>query len=207
MIDRNDMLELTRRMTVSRNCFSRIAGAYMVSEGYEDGSFNIHFGKLTAPEAKRNLDMAKAVIFSETNKQLKEYSFPQGSARRSGMWNMLMALKENRLKDDALLSVFYEVIGENFKTKQDYSVFMFSGSYDIPVKGSDGAFLSDSDIVYDFLVCAVSPLIKPYEPDEPVFGFLFPAFKDRLYDENMINIFNSDTDRIQTDVMKKILGE
>ena len=28
-IDREDMLELTRRMTVSRNCFSRIAGAYM----------------------------------------------------------------------------------------------------------------------------------------------------------------------------------
>ena len=25
-IDREDMLELTRRMTVSRNCFSRIAG-------------------------------------------------------------------------------------------------------------------------------------------------------------------------------------
>ena len=28
-IDREDMLELTRRMTVSRSCFSRIAGAYM----------------------------------------------------------------------------------------------------------------------------------------------------------------------------------
>ena len=38
------MLELTRRMTPSRNCFSRIAGAYMDEEGYEDGTFNIHFG-------------------------------------------------------------------------------------------------------------------------------------------------------------------
>ena len=31
-IDREDMLELTRRMTVSRNCFGRIAGAYMDEE-------------------------------------------------------------------------------------------------------------------------------------------------------------------------------
>ena len=42
-IDREDMLELTRRMTVSRNCFSRIAGAYMDEEGFIDGTFNTHF--------------------------------------------------------------------------------------------------------------------------------------------------------------------
>ena len=36
-IDREDMLELTRRMTVSRNCFSRIAGAYMDEEGFITG--------------------------------------------------------------------------------------------------------------------------------------------------------------------------
>ena len=28
MICREDMLELTRRMTVKRNCFTRVAGAY-----------------------------------------------------------------------------------------------------------------------------------------------------------------------------------
>ena len=43
MINRDDMLELTRRMTVSRTCFFRIAGAYMDNEGFEDSSFNIHF--------------------------------------------------------------------------------------------------------------------------------------------------------------------
>ena len=38
MINRDDMLELTRRMTPSRNCFARIAGAYMDEEGFEDGT-------------------------------------------------------------------------------------------------------------------------------------------------------------------------
>ena len=42
-IDREDMLELTRRMTVSRNCFSRIAGAYMDEEGFIDGTFHTNF--------------------------------------------------------------------------------------------------------------------------------------------------------------------
>ena len=44
-IDREDMLELTRRMTVSRNCFSRIAGAYMDEEG--NGSWKNKKGLLT----------------------------------------------------------------------------------------------------------------------------------------------------------------
>ena len=60
-IDREDMLELTRRMTVSRNCFGRIAGAYMDEEGYIDGTFNTHFLKLAASERAEKLKIAKAI--------------------------------------------------------------------------------------------------------------------------------------------------
>lgn len=45
MINRDDMLKLTRRMNPSRNCFARIEGAYMDSERFDNGTFNIHFGK------------------------------------------------------------------------------------------------------------------------------------------------------------------
>ena len=47
MINREDMLELTRRMTPSRTCMDRIAGGYMDEDGFLDGSFNIHFLKLS----------------------------------------------------------------------------------------------------------------------------------------------------------------
>lgn len=33
-INRDDMLELTRRMTLKRNCFDRIAGAYFDDDGF-----------------------------------------------------------------------------------------------------------------------------------------------------------------------------
>ena len=42
-INREDMLELTRRMTVKRSSMTRIAGAYMDREGYVDGTFNTNF--------------------------------------------------------------------------------------------------------------------------------------------------------------------
>lgn len=41
MIKREDMLELTRRMTPSRTCFDRIAGAYISDTGEIEDTFNI----------------------------------------------------------------------------------------------------------------------------------------------------------------------
>ena len=104
-INREDMLELTRRMTIKRNCFSRIAGAYMDEEGFVDGTFNTHFLKLSASDQTRNLAIAMA---------------------------------------------------------------------------SDKAELWESEEVYPFLMCAICPVSGDYEPGKPEYGFLFPAFKDRI---------------------------
>ena len=50
MINREDMLELTRRMTPARTCFDRIAGAYINDMGEVEDSFNVHFGNLSGGE-------------------------------------------------------------------------------------------------------------------------------------------------------------
>ena len=206
MIDRNDMLELTRRMTPARNCFVRIAGAYMDEEGYDHSTFNVNFRRLSTPEAKRNLEMAKAIPFAETNVQLKEFCFPEGEARQKSMWPLLTAIRNGEMKDDALLSIFYEIMGESYRTVTEYCIFVFYGSYDVPVKGTDGAWIEGSEEVYNFLVCAAAPTNEEYEPGTPEFGFLFPAFKDRGGDVGRINIFHADPERIQDEVVRKILG-
>ena len=47
MINREDMLELTRRMTLSRTSITRIAGCYVDRDGEFEGSFNTNFLKLS----------------------------------------------------------------------------------------------------------------------------------------------------------------
>ena len=71
MINREDMLELTRRMTPARSSVARITGAYLDEEGYVDGTFNTNFLKLSAGERTKNLNLAKQVLLSKTNEQLK----------------------------------------------------------------------------------------------------------------------------------------
>ena len=46
-INREDMLALTRRMTVKRTSMTRIAGGYLDRDGYIDGTFNTGFLKLS----------------------------------------------------------------------------------------------------------------------------------------------------------------
>ena len=180
MINREDMLELTRRMTPSRTCMDRIAGGYMDEDGFLDGSFNIHFLKLSGEEKAKNLALAKAVPFSKTNEQLKEYEFSPTQERPGSLWQLLMAMREARLKNDALNETFYELVGEHYQSVgKDYAVFLFHGTYDVPLKASDKESLWESEEVYDFLVCTISPLEGEYEPGEPEWGFLFPAFSDR----------------------------
>ena len=44
-INREDMLELTRRMTLKRNCFGRVAGGYYDEDGNLEDFFTCAFSK------------------------------------------------------------------------------------------------------------------------------------------------------------------
>lgn len=194
-IYRDDMLELTRRMTIKRNCFSRIAGAYFDEEGYIDGTFNTHFLNLSAADKQRNLDIAKAIPFAETNVELTEKEFTQAEKGPNSMWQLLMALKDCELKNDALLDVFYEKFAELHPVPYPHAVYFFFGSYDVPRKGSDHVSQWESEEVYSFLICAVCPVHGEYEADDPVGGFLFPAFKYRSADYDRMNVFRAEKNR------------
>ena len=191
-INREDMLELTRRMTLKRNCFDRITGAYIDEEGFVDGTFNKHFLKLSEKDQQINLNIAKAIPFSETNVQLQEYAFGELDRKPGSIWQLLMALKECGLKNDAMLDVFYEEFGGRYHADGSYAVYFYHGSYDVPLKASDKESLWESEEVYQFLICAVCPVNGDYEPGSPECGFLFPAFKDRSSDAERIDIFQAD---------------
>ena len=189
MINREDMLELTRRMTPARSSVSRIAGAYFDEEGYVDGTFNTHFLKLSPAEKTKHLNHAKVMLLSETNKELKAYKIPKDSRTSGSVWQLLDGIKESGLKNDAFLDIFYELVGDNIKPGHPFACFVYYGQYDIPVKGRDKEWMEGSEEVYTYLLCTISPLIGEYEPGKPEFGFLYPAFRDRTTDNRYINIF------------------
>ena len=137
MINREDMLELTRRMTPARTCFDRIAGAYINDLGEVEDSFNVHFGKLSGGEKSRNLALAKAIPFARTNEQLKEYTFSNEAKGKDSIYTLLRAIQQCGLKNDALMELLYEQIADGYPVDYEFAVFVFHGIYDVPVKAKD----------------------------------------------------------------------
>lgn len=207
MINRDDMLELTRRMTPGRNCFDRIAGAYIDDVGEVDESFNIHFGKLSGTEKAKNLELAKAVPFSKTNVQLKEYTFPPTAKGKDSMYQLLNAIQQCGLKNDALMDVLYEQIADGFPVDHEFAIFVFHGVYDVPLKGKDKESLWESEEVYDFIICTVSPMQGEYQPAEPVWGFLYPAFSGRSADSDKIDIFHMNPEQEEEGLLFKLFAK
>ena len=207
MINREDMLELTRRMTPTRTCFDRIAGAYINDMGEVEDSFNVHFGKLSGSEKSRNLTLAKAIPFAKTNEQLKEYTFSEKAKGKDSIYTLLRAIQQCGLKNDALMELLYEQIADGFPVDYEFATFVFHGTYDVPIKAKDKESLWDSEEVYDFIICTVSPMAGEYEPAEPVFGFLYPAFSDRSGDEEKIDIFHANPECVEEGLLYKILGK
>lgn len=206
MINREDMLELTRRMTPERTCFDRIAGAYIDAFGGIDESFNIHFGKLSGSEKARNLEIAKAIPFSKTNVQLKEYDFPITCKGKDSMYQLLQAIQQCGLKNDALMDILYEQLTDGYVVDHECAIYVFHGVYDIPLKGKDKESLWESEEVYDFIICTISPMKAEYEPDAPVFGFLYPAFSDRSADREKIDVFHVNPEEKEEGLLYKLFG-
>ena len=205
MINREDMLELTRRMTLSRTSFTRIAGCYVDRDGDFDGSFNTNFLKLSAAERTKKLKLAKEIPFSPTNVNLKKYEFTHSMRKPGSMWQLLMAMNECGLKNDALMDTFYDVVMEKYRTSSDYTILVFHDRYDIPAKASDNERLWESEEVFEYMICAICPLTGEYEPGKPECGFLFPAFTDRSGDLNHIAVFQADTGRPHDEILE-VLG-
>lgn len=205
MINREDMLALTRRMTVKRTSMTRIAGGYIDLEGYIDGTFNTAFLKLSPAEREKNLQIAKKVPFAQTNQNLQEYKILQEKMQGDSVWKLLMGLRACGLKNDALMETFYEIVGEHYKSKGDYAVYVFHDRYDIPAKGSDHERLGESEEMFEYLICTICPVSGDYEVGEPECGFLFPAFIDGSAALNYVDVYQADRERPHRELLE-ILG-
>lgn len=206
MINREDMLELTRRMTPKRTSFTRIAGCYFDSEGEIDGTFNTNFLNLSHTDKEKNLSIAKTIPYSKTNEQLKEYKFTEKAMGAGSMWQLLTAMKDCGLKNDALMETFYELVAEYYQTDSEYAVMVFHDSYDVPVKAADKERLGESEEVFTYLICAICPLAGDYEPGSPECGFLFPSFSDRSASPEHVAVFQADPAHPHRELEGKILA-
>lgn len=204
-IHREDMLAITRRMTVKRTSVTRIAGAYMDPDGFIDGTFNTRFLKLSGSDRAKNLEIAKTIPFAQTNGNLKRYVIPENSRGKESMYQLLMGIRSSGLENDALLEIFYEKTGERYRSDHEYGIFMFHDRYDIPSKAADYVRLGESEEMFEYLICAVCPVTGDYEAGSPECGFIFPSYAKGGALLNCIDIYQADMSCVHRELVEMLL--
>lgn len=198
--------EIRRHLRRDRSNMTTIYGCYVNAQKEIISEFSQSLGIMPENESEKYFALLKRTLSGTLGKNLIDISFKTSQVAGSPEHQLLMDLRQTRLKDDELRRGFYQKIIDSVSFEDSYLILLGCDSYDVPFKSKDDSTQADqSEEVYTYLVCAICPVkqTKPnlhYVAEEKLFhdgamaqmvsapqlGFLFPAFDNRA-----TNIYNA----------------
>lgn len=176
-------------------------------------------------EYYKYLEIGKKVLSTNVGNNILELNFPIEEEQPGGHQQFLMGLKKSALKDQGLVDTFYDMIIEKYDSLGNYLILLFHDVYDVMTKTSDNNKLDESEEVYEYIICAICPMVlsKPglgYNKDKnristlnrewfvgmPETDFVFPAFIDRSSDIHSVLLYTADSKNVHTEMIEDILG-
>lgn len=215
-----------RKLIKPDSCVDRIRGCYVNEEGQVIRELHDSLASMEKESLEKYCEILRGAMSGKLGRNLFNMEFPLAGEAEGGGQQMLYRLQQSELKDDALLTAFFENVVKHFRCDSKYLILLIHGIYDIPAKGSDNAEMEDaSDYVYSFLLCCICPVILMkeglcYDEDactfldrrmdwavqKPVSGFLFPAFNDRQPDVHSLLYYCRKEDARHEEISADLLG-
>ena len=225
-MNKKEVTEIKKLFTKERCCLNRLCGCYVDADKNKVVQFKEAFLSLPEEEIYKYLDIFRKSLSGTLGKNLLNMEFPLEQEMGEGTQKSLMALRDSELKDDTMLDAFYDRIIETYYHPENYLILLVHGSYDIPMKTSDGLEMDDaSDYIYNFVLCCLCPVtlskaglcynaetnsiedrIRDWLVDMPEQGFLFPAFQDRNTDIHRLLYYSKHANELCPDITEQLLG-
>lgn len=224
-MNKKEILELKRRFKKDEATFTRLVGCYVDGNRNKICKFGGKFLTLEEEEYFKYLEIANKALSGTYGNNLLELSFPREEEEVGGRQQILMALRETKLEDEALLDTYYDLVIDTYDHAGNYLILLYHDTYDVLSRTSDNDNLDESEEVYSYLICAICPvdLSKPglgYLENEQRIGnrvrdwvvgapdtaFLFPAFTDRSTDIHATLFYTKNTKEPHSEFMANGLG-
>lgn len=224
-MNKKEVLELKRRFKKEDASFTRLCGCYVDGNRNKICKFGSKFLNLEEEEFYKYLEIANKSLSGTLGNNLLNLSFPMEEEEVGGRQQILMALRDTKLEDEALLDTYYDLIIDTYDHAGNYLIVLFHDAYDVMTRTKDNDDLDESEEVFDYLICAICPvnLSKPglgYREDEQRIGsrirdwvvgapdtaFLFPAFNDRSTDIHSTLFYTKNTKEPHSEFMANGLG-
>jgi hypothetical protein len=224
-MNKKEVLELKRRFKKESATFTQLCGCYVDGNRNKLCKWSGKFLNLEEDEFYKYLEIANKALSGTLGNNLLELHFPIEEEEVGGRQQILMALRETWLNDEALLDRYYDLVIDTYDHAGNYLILLYHDAYDVMTRTSDNINLDESEEVFTYLICAICPvdLSKPglgYREDEQRIGarvrdwvvgapdtaFLFPAFNDRSTDIHSALFYTKNTKEPHSEFMANGLG-
>ncbi len=223
---KQEITELKKLFTQNNCSVTRICGCYIDGEKNKKTQFKQAFLALPEEEMFKYFEILRKCYSGTLGKNMLNLEFPLEAEEPGGPQDLLLRLRDSKLKDDVLLDAFYDKVIETYDYVGNYLILVIHDVYDVPGKTRDGFEMEDaSDEIYEYILACICPvnLSKPglsYNADENAFqnrirdwvvampetGFLFPAFNDRGSDIHGTLYYAKDSEELHEEFATRMLG-
>lgn len=223
---KQEISEIKKLFTQNNCSITRICGCYVDGEKNKKAQFKQAFLALPEEEMFKYFEILRKTLSGSLGKNLHTLEFPLKSEEEGGTQELLLRLRDSKLKDDELLDQFYQNIIDSYEFVGNYLILVIHDAYDVPGRTRDGLEMEDaSDEVYEYILVSICPvnLSKPglsYDAEENSFhnrirdwvvgipdtGFLFPAFNDRSTDLHSVLYYSKNAEELKEAFVDLILG-
>ena len=223
---KQEINELKRLYTPSNCSITRICGCYVDGEKNKKTEFKEAFLSLPEEEIFKYFELLRKTLSGSLGKNLLNLDFPLASEQAGGTQAALLALRDSKLKDDALIEEFYDRVIGTYEYVGNYLILLIHDAYDVPGKTTDGLTMDDaSDTVFEYIMCCICPVnlskpglsydsinnefhnrIRDWVVEMPETGFLFPSFNDRATDIHSTLFYSKNPEEAHSEFVENILG-
>lgn len=223
---KQEINELKRLYTPSNCSITRICGCYVDGEKNKKTEFKEAFLSLPEEEIFKYFELLRKTLSGSLGKNLLNLDFPLASEQEGGTQAALLALRDSKLKDDALIEEFYDRVINTYEYVGNYLILLIHDVYDVPGKTTDGLTMDDaSDTVFEYIMCCICPVnlskpglsydsinnefhnrIRDWVVEMPETGFLFPSFNDRATDIHSTLFYSKNPEEAHSEFVENILG-
>ena len=223
---KQEINELKRLYTPSNCSITRICGCYVDGEKNKKTEFKEAFLSLPEEEIFKYFELLRKTLSGSLGKNLLNLDFPLASEQEGGTQAALLALRDSKLKDDALIEEFYDRVINTYEYVGYYLILLIHDAYDVPGKTTDGLTMDDaSDTVFEYIMCCICPVnlskpglsydninnefhnrIRDWVVEMPETGFLFPSFNDRATDIHSTLFYSKNPEEAHSEFVENILG-
>ena len=225
-MDKKAIAEIRKLMSPGHCVIDRIRGCYVNDNREILMEMKETFLAMQEENVEKYCEIFKKTLSGRLGKNLFNLEFPLEEEKEGGRQHFLYRLQQSGLRDEDLVSEFFEKVIDTYEAPGKYLVLLVHGMYDIPARTSDGADLEDgSDYVYSFLLCSFCPVTERrdglcYDTETGMFidkrgewivqkpdqGFLFPAYNDRMPDLHSVLYYARKENERHSELTDSLLG-